>query len=152
MVNESEVYELLYRSILKDHVTRTYNDAMAINVEKKISFDAKAQTYSSIDHFAAAIITEMLLALDSHAQRNKEVLLDVEGLIKLHLTNPLTLLNVHGFDEISTIDSIDIKLYLYTFLEDEAAQLFVAEALAKAVLYQTLKDKLKIRLVIEFAL
>ena len=152
MVEESKRYVMKYRSILENHRTKTYNDAMYMGIDRKISFDMKEETYSSIDHFASSILSELLLALDEEAGRRKEALMDVEGTIQLEISNPLVLLHVHGCGGVSKITSARIRIYLFTFLEEGEREELVEAALASCVLYGTLKDALNLELSVEYAL
>lgn len=97
-------YDISYRAILNNEkMVKVFTDNDCIEVENDISFDSVASCKTSINYFFASIISEILKKLYSRASREITVC-DLEGKIKIKLKNPLTILDVLGYDEIPYIE------------------------------------------------
>ncbi|MBF1006605.1 MAG: OsmC family peroxiredoxin [Lachnospiraceae bacterium] len=151
-VRESEIYEKKYRLIAVNNGVKAYNEKISININENISFDSKKEEFSSLDHFVTSIVSDLLIAINKYTKKQGEIIMDLESQTVVIVKNPLSLLNVKGFDEPSYIESIKIKIYLYTFMEEEKAEDYFRNIVSKCLIYNTLKDKLDIKVDFEFTL
>lgn len=151
-VRESEIYEKKYRLIAVNSGVKAYNEKISININENISFDSKKEEFTSLDHFVTSIVSDLLIAIDKYTKKQGETIMDLESQTVVIVKNPLSLLNVKGFDEPSYIESIKIKIYLYTFMEEEKAEVYFRNIVSKCLIYNTLKDKLDIKVDFEFTL
>ena len=151
-VRESEIYEKKYRLIAVNNGVKAYNEKISININENISFDSKKEEFSSLDHFVTSIVSDLLIAINKYTKKQGEIIMDLESQTVVIVKNPLSLLNVKGFDERSYIESIKIKIYLYTFMEEEKAETYFRNIISKCLIYNTLKDRLDISVEFEFTL
>ena len=70
--------------------------------------------------------------------------MDVEARAHVTVENPLAALGVRGIEGAARIASVRVETYLFTFMDEPQARAVIDEALARAVLYQSLKDALSI--------
>lgn len=151
-VRESEIYQKRYRLISSEEGIRAYNEAMCICVNENITFDSKKAEFTSLDYFITAVVSDILIAIKKYASKDGEVIMDLESQTEAVIKNPLSLLNVRGFDEAAYIESLHIKIYLYTFMEADEAEGYFRNILSKCLIYNTLAGKIGIDVQFEFAI
>lgn len=112
-VDESKVFVESFRGALKNgaHIFTTNE---ILNFNSSIDFDRKKGKGSSYNYFVASIISDILFAIENAAKRTGVFVDDLEILCHAYLVNPLTFLNVRGYDEEPRIDSLHLKLYIYS--------------------------------------
>ncbi|MCI5998007.1 MAG: OsmC family peroxiredoxin [Parvimonas sp.] len=141
---ESEFYDISYRAILNNEkMVKVFTDNDCIEVENDISFDSVASCKTSINYFLASIISEILKKLYSRAKKYRITVCDLEGKIKIKLKNPLTILDVLGYDEIPYIEECFVNIYLYSDMEYDELIKFCNETLNYCFIYNTLKNSMK---------
>lgn len=150
-VPESKNFTKKYRSIMHEDEVKVYNEKSSISIRYPISFDSYEESFSSVDLFASALISEILLAIQFEATLENTKVLDLEGVISIVLDNPLFILGVRGYKEEPFISKIIIKIYLYSFFDKTNSQILVNAALKKCVLYNSIKSKIPTSFEIEFA-
>lgn len=151
-VRESEIYEKKYRLIAVNNGVKAYNEKISININENISFDSKKEEFTSLDHFVASIVSDLLITIDKYAKKQGETIMDLESQTVVTVKNPLSLLAVKGFDDLPYIESIKIKIYLYTFMEADKAETYFRNIISKCLIYNTLKDRLDISIEFEFTI
>mgnify|MGYP001740720612 CR=1 FL=1 len=142
-VRESEIYEKKYRLIAVNNGVKAYNEKISININENISFDSKKEEFTSLDHF---------VTIDKYAKKQGETIMDLESQTMVTVKNPLSILAVKGFDDLPYIESIKIKIYLYTFMEADKAETYFRNIISKCLIYNTLKDRLDISIEFEFTI
>lgn len=137
---ESNNYDLSFRGILSNNDFKLYTNNDNITISSDISFDINADYRSSINYFAASIlggISQTIIKESKHSDIDIE---ELEGKIHIVLKNPLTLLNVKGYDEEPKIDSCIITYYLYADIDETNLIEFCNLSLKKSFIYNTLKN------------
>ena len=137
---ESNNYDLSFRVILSNNDFKLYTNNDNITISSDISFDINADYRSSINYFAASIlggISQTIIKESKHSDIDIE---ELEGKIHIVLKNPLTLLNVKGYDEEPKIDSCIITYYLYADIDETNLIEFCNLSLKKSFIYNTLKN------------
>ena len=137
---ESNNYDLSFRGILSNNNFKLYTNNDNITISSDISFDINADYRSSINYFAASIlggISQTIIKESKHSDIDIE---ELEGKIHLVLKNPLTLLNVKGYNEKPKIDSCLITYYLYADIDEKNLIEFCNSSLKKSFIYNTLKN------------
>ena len=150
-VRESEIYEKKYRLIAVNNGVKAYNEKISIIINENISFDSKEE-FTSLDHFVASIVSDLLITIDKYAKKQGETIMDLESQTVVTVKNPLSILAVKGFDDLPYIESIKIKIYLYTFMEADKAETYFRNIISKCLIYNTLKDRLDISIEFEFTI
>ena len=136
---ESNNYDLSFRGILSNNNFKLYTNNDNITISSDISFDINADYRSSINYFAASILGGIAQTIieSKHSDIDIE---ELEGKIHLVLKNPLTLLNVKGYNEKPKIDSCLITYYLYADIDEKNLIEFCNSSLKKSFIYNTLKN------------
>ena len=143
---ESNNYDLSFRGILSNNNFKLYTNNDNITISSDISFDINADYRSSINYFAASIlggISQTIIKESKHSDIDIE---ELEGKIHLVLKNPLTLLNVKGYDEEPKIDSCIITYYLYADIDETNLIEFCNLSLKKSFIYNTLKNVINFKI------
>lgn len=144
-IYESYHYDVSYRATLspEDRV-KVFMDKAYLEVDSSISFDRDYDNKTSLNYFAASIISSIIHSVKACAKREKILICDIEGKIKLQLKNPLTILAVKGYDEKPRIERCEIQIYLYSELTDDDLQTFCKKALEYCFIYTTLKNSMNL--------
>ncbi|AJC12697.1 hypothetical protein JI75_08585 [Berryella intestinalis] len=143
-VPESQRFTASYRAIRTDEAVKVYNGAGMRSVSRVLSFDPADEEFSALDECACAILSEILLLLGDEFHRRGEDLMDVEARAHVTVENPLAALGVRGVEGTARIASVRVEAYLFTFMDEPQARTVIDGALARATLYQSLKDALSI--------
>ena len=91
-VRESEIYEKKYRLIAVNNGVKAYNEKISININENISFDSKEEEFTSLDHFVASIVSDLLITIDKYAKKQGETIMDLESQTVVTVKNPLSIL------------------------------------------------------------
>lgn len=137
---ESENYTAKYRAVLRGKQIKLFTANDAIVLTSQVNFDIQSEEKSALDHFATAVLGGILASTKTTFAQHNAPILELEGKIWLNLTNPLTLLNVRGYDTPPKINKCNIKIYISSDLEDEEFERLTEKALAHCFVYQTLKS------------
>ena len=137
---ESNNYDLSFRGILSKQDFKLYTNTDNILVSSDINFDMNADYKSSINYFSASILGGIAHTIIKESKHSDIEIEELEGKIHLVLKNPLTLLNVKGYDEEPKIENCSITYYLYADTEEEQLIEFCNKALQKSFIYNTLKN------------
>ena len=143
---ESNNYDLSFRGILSNNDFKLYTNNDSLTISSDISFDINADYRSSINYFAASIlggISQTIIKESKHSDIDIE---ELEGKIHLVLKNPLTLLNVRGYNEEPKIDSCIITYYLYADIDETNLIEFCNLSLKKSFIYNTLKNAINFKI------
>lgn len=137
---ESYNYDLSFRGIFSNNEFKLYTNNDNINITSEINFDLNADYRSSINYFASAILGGIAHSLISQSKRYNIEIEELEGKINLTLKNPLTLLNVKGYDGEPKIENCRIIYYLYADTTEDILFTFCNTALLHSFIYNTLKN------------
>ena len=137
---ESNNYDLSFRGILSNNDFKLYTNNDNITISSDISFDINADYRSSINYFAASILGGIAQTIIKESKHSDIDIEELEGKIHIVLKNPLTLLNVKGYDEEPKIDSCIITYYLYADIDETNLIEFCNSSLKKSFIYNTLKN------------
>lgn len=141
---ESYYYTLNYRSVMRNNgKVKVFTEKDNIEIESEISFDVEASYKSSINYFAAALIGGIMQSLQFNGKKKGIEIDELESTTEIILENPLSLLNVKGYNEEPKISQCNIKMYIYSDIEEEKLINFCIENLEKCFLYNTLKNTIK---------
>lgn len=137
---ESNNYDLSFRGILSNNDFKLYTNNDNIIISSDISFDINADYRSSINYFAASILGGIAHTIINESKHSNIDIEELEGKIHIVLKNPLTLLNVRGYNEEPKIDSCVITYYLYADIDGKNLIEFCNSSLKKSFIYNTLKN------------
>ena len=137
---ESNNYDLSFRGILSNNDFKLYTNNDNITISSDISFDINADYRSSINYFAASILGGIAQTIIKEGKHSNIDIEELEGKIHIVLKNPLTLLNVKGYNEEPKIDSCLITYYLYADIDETNLIEFCNLSLKKSFIYNTLKN------------
>ena len=137
---ESNNYDLSFRGILSNNDFKLYTNNDNITISSDISFDINADYRSSINYFAASILGGISQTIINESKHSNIDIEELEGKIHIVLKNPLTLLNVKGYDEEPKIDSCLITYYLYADIDEKNLIEFCNSSLKKSFIYNTLEN------------
>ena len=131
---ESNNYDLSFRGILSNNNFKLYTNNDTITISSDINFDINSDYRSSINYLASSILGGI-----AHTIIN-------ESKIHIVLKNPLTLLNVKGYNEEPKIDSCVITYYLYADIDETNLIEFCNLSLKKSFIYNTLKNVINFKI------
>lgn len=137
---ESNNYDLSFRGILSNNDFKLYTNNDSIIISSDISFDINADYRSSINYFAASILGGIVQTIIKEGKHSNIDIEELEGKIHIVLKNPLTLLNVKGYNEEPKIDSCVITYYIYADIDETNLIEFCNLSLKKSFIYNTLKN------------
>lgn len=137
---ESNNYDLSFRGILSNNDFKLYTNNDSIIISSDISFDINADYRSSINYFAASILGGIVQTIIKESKHSNIDIEELEGKIHIVLKNPLTLLNVKGYNEEPKIDSCVITYYIYADIDETNLIEFCNLSLKKSFIYNTLKN------------
>ena len=143
---ESNNYDLSFRGILSNNNFKLYTNNDNITISSDISFDINADYRSSINYFAASILGGIAQTIIKESKHSDIDIEELEGKIHLVLKNPLTLLNVRGYNEEPKIDSCIITYYLYADIDETNLIEFCNLSLKKSFIYNTLKNAINFKI------
>lgn len=143
---ESNNYDLSFRGILSNNDFKLYTNNDSLTISSDISFDINSDYRSSINYFAASILGGIAHTIIKESKRSDIDIEELEGKIHLVLKNPLTLLNVKGYDEEPKIDSCIITYYLYADIDETNLIEFCNLSLKKSFIYNTLKNVINFKI------
>lgn len=137
---ESNNYDLSFRGILSNNDFKLYTNNDSLTISSDISFDINADYRSSINYFAASILGGIVQTIIKESKHSNIDIEELEGKIHIVLKNPLTLLNVKGYNEEPKIDSCVITYYIYADIDETNFIEFCNLSLKKSFIYNTLKN------------
>ena len=137
---ESNNYDLSFRGILSNNDFKLYTNNDTITISSDINFDINSDYRSSINYFASSILGGIAHTIINESKHSNIDIEELEGKIHIVLKNPLTLLNVRGYNEEPKIDSCVITYYLYADIDETNLIEFCNLSLKKSFIYNTLKS------------
>lgn len=147
-VDEAQRTVFTYRSVSTGtNGTKTLLTHTAIKVQQPVNFDSAARETSSLDHFAVALISDVLLAVQRYARQQQIEIDDLEGVAYFELSEPLTLLMVVGYDGLPDIQQIKLKVYLYADVPEQQFTDFCQQAVRLAPLLNLMQATGRIQLI-----
>jgi len=147
-IPESEKFAMRFRGTVHDlRSVKFYTNKNSIQIKKQISFDSESAQISSIEYFAASLLSSILLTLLEQSKKQEVLIEDIEGVLKFSLENPLSLVGVKGYEEEPSIRQMNVTIFLYAHLDDDHFEIFCNEALQKSPLYNTFKRSMELDVV-----
>ena len=143
---ESNNYDLSFRGILSNNDFKLYTNNDTIIVSNDINFDINADFRSSINYLASSILGGIAHTIINGSKHSNIDIEELEGKIHIVLKNPLTLLNVRGYNEEPKIDSCAITYYLYADIDETNLIEFCNLSLKKSFIYNTLKNVINFKI------
>ena len=143
---ESNNYDLSFRGILSNNDFKLYTNNDTITISSDINFDINSDYRSSINYLASSILGGIAHTIINESKHSNIDIEELEGKIHLVLKNPLTLLNVRGYDEEPKIDSCLITYYLYADIDETNLIEFCNLSLKKSFIYNTLKNAINFKI------
>ena len=143
---ESKNYDLTFRGILTNNNFKLYTNNDTIIISNDINFDMNADFRSSINYFSASILGGIAHTIINESKHSNIDIEELEGKIHIVLKNPLTLLNVRGYNEEPKIDSCIITYYLYADIDETNLIEFCNSSLNKSFIYNTLKNAINFKI------
>ena len=137
---ESSNYDLSFRGILSNNNFKLFTNNDSITISSDINFDINSEYRSSINYLASSILGGIAHTIIKESKHSNIDIEELEGKIHLVLKNPLTLLNVRGYNEEPKIDSCVITYYLYAEIDETNLKEFCNLSLKKSFIYNTLKS------------
>ena len=143
---ESNNYDLSFRGILSNNDFKLYTNNDTIIVSNDINFDINADFRSSINYLASSILGGIAHTIINESKHSNIDIEELEGKIHIVLKNPLTLLNVRGYNEEPKVDSCAITYYLYADIDETNLIEFCNLSLKKSFIYNTLKNVINFKI------
>ncbi|MFD1471610.1 hypothetical protein [Companilactobacillus mishanensis] len=144
-LNSANNYDIEFRAISTDgKKVKIRTDKVSYSVDEEMSFDIANDVLTSVDHFTGGIASGMISAINRYDQKHDGIIDQIEGKFTFHLSNPLTYLDVRGYDETPHVSALDLQLYLVSFNEADELEQVYQEAMKNSIVYQTIKDTIKI--------
>lgn len=145
-LKESMEYEFRYRGILKEEkAVKVYTDKDSLNIEEEVSFDIEGSCHTSINYLTTALLSGILKSIVRVFRRKDCFLYDLEGKVRITLSNPLTILGVKGYEEPPFLSNCQITIYGYSDLEEQEFLLLCKEGLENSLIYNSCKNGFPIR-------
>ena len=143
---ESNNYDLSFRGILSNNDFKLYTNNDTITISSDINFDINSDYRSSINYLASSILGGIAHTIINESKHSNIDIEELEGKIHIVLKNPLTLLNVRGYNEEPKIDSCLITYYLYADIDETNLIEFCNLSLKKSFIYNTLKNVINFKI------
>ena len=143
---ESNNYDLSFRGILSNNNFKLYTNNDTITISSDINFDINSDYRSSINYLASSILGDIAHTIIKESKHSNIDIEELEGKTHLVLKNPLTLLNVRGYNEEPKIDSCVITYYLYADIDETNLIEFCNLSLKKSFIYNTLKNVINFKI------
>ena len=143
---ESNNYDLSFRGILSNNDFKLYTNNDTITISSDINFDINSDYRSSINYLASSILGGIAHTIINESKHSNIDIEELEGKIHIVLKNPLTLLNVKGYNEEPKVDSCAITYYLYADIDETNLIEFCNLSLKKSFIYNTLKNVINFKI------
>ena len=144
-MDEQEFYRLQFRACQRHDHINVYTAHDHFELGSEIDFDSKGNAATSINYFMSALLSAIISCIRQRLTSSQVNVFDLEAVASLCLKNPLTFLHVHGFEEPPSIESIAVKVYVYTdtdanlvipLCKQGVENSFICNTLQKCVLLQ----------------
>ena len=143
---ESNNYDLSFRGILSNNNFKLYTNNDTITISSDINFYINSDYRSSIKYLASSILGGIAHTIINESKHSNIDIEELEGKIHIVLKNPLTLLNVRGYNEEPKVDSCAITYYLYADIDETNLIEFCNLSLKKSFIYNTLKNVINFKI------
>ena len=143
---ESNNYDLSFRGILSNNDFKLYTNNDTITISSDINFDINSDYRSSINYLSSSILGGIAHTIINESKHSNIDIEELEGKIHIVLKNPLTLLNVRGYNEEPKVDSCTITYYLYADIDETNLIEFCNLSLKKSFIYNTLKNVINFKI------
>lgn len=144
-VYESRNFDMSFRGTSNTlSSVKIFTNNNSFQIEKQISFDTDYQEISSIEYFAGSVLSSIMLTLLEQSKKRGSMIEEIEGVLKLSLENPLSLLGVKGYDQEPIIKKMSITVFLYIELEENDFDDYCHQLLKKCPIYNTLNRTMEL--------
>lgn len=138
-MDEQEYYRLQFRALASKDSVKVYAANDSFEITKEIDFDSKGSSSTSINYFVAAVLSSIIISIKTGFTAAGIQHCEVELASSLCLNNPLTFLNVQGFDALPSIEMITVKAYVYASMNETTLEAFCKKALERSFICNTLQ-------------
>jgi uncharacterized OsmC-like protein len=139
-LNESRFFDMRFRAVVRDlKNVRIFTGKDSFESCAQMTFDAEYQGITCVEYFLGSIMGSILLSLLERAQQEHVCIEEMEGQLSAKLENPLSFLHVQGYAQEPGIGDIEVIVYLYADMEEEALLRFCNETLAQCPVYNLIK-------------
>lgn len=138
-MDEQEFYRLQFRALQRpDHIS-VYTAHNSFELESEIDFDSKGNAATSINYFMSALLSAIISGIRQRLVFSQVNVFDLEAVASLCLKNPLTFLHVQGFEDPPSIESITVKVYVYTDIDAAIVVPLCKQGVENSFIYNTLQ-------------
>jgi hypothetical protein len=130
----------------------TYARRQRWEIGRPITFDEQYASITALEAFAGAFAADIMNGFRLRAANKRIEILQIEGLMKVWLTNPLTFLEVVGESGDASIRMLHLHLYISTVEPEEAVLGVLQKTLACSPLYLTLSKAAEVKIDLEIAI
>ena len=142
LLHEQTAYTSSFRMFVSPkNEAKFYTRNQSLTLKEIATFDAKASTLSSVELFVASFMSSYLFTLKKEAKKENILLDELEARFTCTLENPLTLLNVIGFEDEAAIKSLQGDIFIYSEAPSLALHTLCQNALKKSLLYKLLNTQ-----------
>jgi hypothetical protein len=144
-MNEEYTWTVRISAATPDHLTANVR-SHRLTLGVPISFDSAYGVVTSLEHFLAAVGSDILGGLFIRAKRKRLEIYNAEATIDCSLNNPLTFLDVVGEEGSPGIKRLSMIVYISTFAAESEIQQLWEDTLRKSPMVQTLQKALTLDL------
>jgi hypothetical protein len=130
----------------------TYARRQRWEIGRPITFDEQYSSITALEAFASAFAADIMNGLRLRATNKRVEILQIEAVVKVWLTNPLTFLEVVGESGDASIQRLHLQLYVSTVEPEEIVQGLLEKTLACSPLYLTLRKAAEVKIDLEIAI
>ncbi len=143
-VDESINFSIDLRGVSRGNTVDFYTTEEKITINSIYEFDMKRDQRTSINYFLSSLVGELMMNIMKVAKKRDKIVEDLESKLIVNLKNPLSLLDVRGYDQCSFLEKLKVNIYLYTDIEEEDLDDFISEVKDRSMIYNLCKDSLDI--------
>ncbi|MFV0482300.1 MAG: OsmC family protein [Campylobacteraceae bacterium] len=145
LVLEQKEYPYNFRAFLsKENSVKLYTRNQSLELKDEATFDTQDENLSSIELFVFSFISSYIFCIKREAKKQNITLENVEISFTCKVQNPLTLLEVVGYEEDAFIKSIFIKVYIYSEDAAKKVEVLCEKALKNSLIYKLIDKEVKI--------
>ena len=109
-----------------------------------ISFDDEYEQTTALEHFIAAVGSDIVSGLRIRAKRRRVEIDEVEATVECVLDNPLTFLEVVGEEGHPGVRELRVIVYISTLADASEVERLWKDTLLRSPMIQTLKNAVKL--------
>jgi hypothetical protein len=130
----------------------TYARRQRWEIGRPITFDEQYSNITALEAFAGAFAADIMNGLRLRARNKRVEILQIEAVVKVWLTNPLTFLEVVGESGDASIRRLQLHLYVSTGEREEIVRRLLETTLGCSPLYLTMRKAAEVKIDLEIAI